>query len=66
MAHKAADDYAKSLQSYYLIASYPEGLREYYSSVEVNGLWMCPVNLLPQLTDLIAHIRSTLKTKGEK
>lgn len=66
MAHKAADDYAKSLQSYYLIASYPEGLREYYSSVEVNGLWMCPVNLLPQLTDLIAHIHSTLKTKGEK
>lgn len=65
MAHKAADDYAKSLQSYYLIAHVPEGLKEYYSSVEVNGLWMCPVNLLPQLTDLIAHVHHTLKHKGE-
>lgn len=60
MAHRAADEYAKSLQSYYLIPHVPEGLQEYYQSVTTNGKWMCPVDLLPRLTDLIVHVHANL------
>lgn len=61
VAHRAADDYEKSIRGFWLLANVPKGLEEYHQSLLQGDRWMCPHDLLPQLTDLIVHVHQTMK-----
>lgn len=60
-AHRAADEFEKSVRSHYLLTRVPTGLKSYFEEISVNGDWICPNDLLTQLTDLIVHVQYTLK-----
>lgn len=60
-AHRAADEIEKAVRNHYLLARVPAGLKSYHEEQTVNGDWMCPNDLLTQLTDLFVHVHKTLK-----
>lgn len=62
-AHRAADDFEKMVRSHYLLTQVPNGLKAYFDEITINGDWICPNDLLTQLTDLIVHIHYTLRNK---
>lgn len=59
--HRAADEYEKSIRNHFLLAKVPTGLKSYHEEVSVNGDWICPNDLLTQLTDMIVYVHKDLK-----
>ena len=60
-SHRAADDFEKAVRSHYLLTRVPAGLKPYYEEVSNNGDWICPNDLLTQLTDLIVYVNYDLR-----
>lgn len=60
-AHRSADEFEKAVRSHFLLARVPTGLKAYHEEQTVNGDWMCPNDLLTQLTDLFVHVHKTMK-----
>lgn len=63
LAHLAIDEYEKNLRSRYLKARVPRELKEYYEANSTTHGWLCPNNILTQLTDMLAYKHHTLKEK---
>lgn len=61
-AHRAADEYEKTIRNSFLVPQVPQGLKGYFKEISVNGDWTCPNDLLTQLTDMFAHVHVTLKS----
>lgn len=60
--HRAADEFEKVVRSHYLITKAPSGLRKYLSEeLAVNGDWICPNDILTQLTDMLVYVHRTLR-----
>lgn len=64
LAHLAVDEYEKNLRNRYLKARVPRELKEYYEANSTAHGWLCPNNVLTQLTDMLAYIHHTLKEKN--
>lgn len=60
-AHRAADELEKSVRSHFLLTKAPAGLKTYLDEITVNGSWVCPNDLLTQLTDMIVYVHKDLK-----
>lgn len=64
LAHLAVDEYEKHLRNRYLKARVPRELKEYYEANSTAHGWLCPNNILTQLTDMLVYIHHTLKEKN--
>lgn len=65
-AHRAADDFEKSVRSHYLLCRPPSGLRKHLAeNSSTNGDWICPNDLLTQLTDMIVYVHHDLRNVEE-
>lgn len=64
LAHLAVDEYEKHLRNRYLKPKVPRGLKEYYESNASSHGWLCPNDILTQLTNMLAFIHHTLKEKN--
>ena len=66
-AHRACDELEKSIRSHFLIANAPHGLKQDLTEeLAVNGDWICPNDLLTQLTDMIVHVHQTMKLQEKE
>lgn len=63
LAHLAVDEYEKHLRNRYLKPKVPRGLKDHFESTKTTHGWLCPNDILTQLTNLLAHIHHTLKEK---